>query len=340
MTVGTRKQTNYLTDDPSTYKAAIDGNTKVDALIAGAFAPHEATTPNMTVKVDAGNLLIGNTLVSAGQQTTGTITAPVGNPRIDRIVIDAITAIVSIITGTPAASPTPPTITTGKVPICYVLLQTSSTAITNNMITDERPLIQSPSILPQNVGVGAGPLDWYSGHAGFDVGAASFIGLEDQTRLYNNLRLDAAGVYRYKNNGYGSLLLLDKADGAFRFYSAPNNTSGAGAAATITGHEMLIRNKNYFIGSVQWISGSTWVNNLPPGWTVSRSSVGVYTVTHNLGVAATPLVVVSAEANGPNWVAKVIAHLSSGNYTAFYVGTFDTANASVDSWFTFTLALA
>lgn len=73
-------------------------------------------------------------------QVTGVFTAPGGNPRIDRIVADRFTGAISVITGTPAASPSAPAITSGKAPIAQVLLQTSSTSITNSMFTDERDI--------------------------------------------------------------------------------------------------------------------------------------------------------------------------------------------------------
>ncbi len=33
-------------------------------------------------------------------QVTGTITAPAGNPRIDRVVVDRLTGVLSVVTGT------------------------------------------------------------------------------------------------------------------------------------------------------------------------------------------------------------------------------------------------
>lgn len=73
-------------------------------------------------------------------QVTGVFTAPAGNPRIDRIVADRFTGLISVITGTPGATPAVPAITSGKVPLVQVLLQTSSSSITNSMLTDERTI--------------------------------------------------------------------------------------------------------------------------------------------------------------------------------------------------------
>ena len=92
----------------------------------------------MTVRVDAGILQNGTVVVDVPAQSTGTITAPSVDPRIDRVVIDANTGNVSVITGSEAASPTAPALTEDKILCCQVLLQTSTTSITNFIITDER----------------------------------------------------------------------------------------------------------------------------------------------------------------------------------------------------------
>ena len=102
------------------------------------FDPHEASTPNMTVVLSAGRVQNGVTLIETAEQATATITAPSANPRIDRVVIDNVTGTVSVIAGSEAASPVAPTITLGRIAVAQVLLQTSSTEITNSMIADER----------------------------------------------------------------------------------------------------------------------------------------------------------------------------------------------------------
>lgn len=149
MTAATYLQPDFTTQDASTYKGSIDASMAVLAEVARHFACHEADpdAPNMTVKVDAGRVMAFGSVVSVAQQTSGTITAPVGNPRIDRVVIDAATGVASIITGTPAGSPTAPAITAGKLPCAQILLQTSSTSITDSMITDERTHVPAASIV-------------------------------------------------------------------------------------------------------------------------------------------------------------------------------------------------
>lgn len=139
MTVSTFVQPNFTTQTAAVYKAALDAAIAVLATAAADYACHAKAAPDMQVQVDAGQLFLANsTLVSNAQQTSITIVAPVGNPRIDRIVINDQTGVMSVVTGTPAASPVAPAITAGTRPIAQILLQTSSTVITNSMITDER----------------------------------------------------------------------------------------------------------------------------------------------------------------------------------------------------------
>jgi len=113
-------------------------NWAVAARIVGAFAPRAQTTPGMTVALDAGALFIGATLIEVPAQSTTAIAAPAANPRIDRVVVDAATGAVSVITGTEAATPAAPAIPYGKLPVARVALSPGMTAIVNELITDER----------------------------------------------------------------------------------------------------------------------------------------------------------------------------------------------------------
>jgi len=142
MGVGTFVQPDADTQEGTDYKNYLEACFAVLKRQAAAFAPHEQTVPNMTVRVDAGAIFSNddNSLTEVAAQNTGTITAPTTNPRIDRIVIAQLNGVVSVITGTPAGSPVPPAIITGKLPVAQVLLQTSTTIITNDMIIDERQL--------------------------------------------------------------------------------------------------------------------------------------------------------------------------------------------------------
>lgn len=99
-----------------------------------------------TVSSIAGNVITLSAAATATNsnislyfmQTTGTITAPTTNPRIDLVVIDRMTGVASVVTGTPGATPAIPAIPAGSTPVAQILLQTSSTVITDSMITDMR----------------------------------------------------------------------------------------------------------------------------------------------------------------------------------------------------------
>jgi hypothetical protein len=168
MAVGTFEQPNFETQTGTVYKTSIDNSIMALARIGQMFAPHEKDTPAMTVRLDAGALWVSGAIVEKAAQSTGTITAPTTHPRIDRVVIDNATGVVSVIPGEEADTPSPPVITTGKLPVAQVLLQTTSTVITNDMITDER------------IGIGAG------GGEAFPVGS-----------LYSNFGTDPATELGY-----------------------------------------------------------------------------------------------------------------------------------------------
>jgi len=140
----TPRTQNYTVDDPATYRAGIDGNTLAFWSMTDPFACHQAATPNMTVVLDAGALLIdtnqaaSNIPTIVATQTTATITAPVANPRNDIVYIDRTTGAYGISAGTENASPTDPTIPVNKVAVARLRVATSTTTITNNLIDDLR----------------------------------------------------------------------------------------------------------------------------------------------------------------------------------------------------------
>ena len=136
MTVGTFTTPNFPTQDPATYKRNIDASFSAAKRFIDAFAPHAQTTPNLTVAVDPGFIFNGGTLTEVSTQNTSAVVASsrAGITRIDRVVGDNLTGVVSVLTGTSVA----PALTAGKFPIAQIALTTSSTAITNAMITDER----------------------------------------------------------------------------------------------------------------------------------------------------------------------------------------------------------
>jgi len=128
------------------YKNNIDSSIRANASLATNFYPHESSTPAMTVDMEAGRIwdFASGALIEEAARVTSTITAPVTNPRIDRIEVDPATGNYSILTGVESASPIAPAYTAGHYPICQILLAISDTAIYNTQIIDERPLVVAP----------------------------------------------------------------------------------------------------------------------------------------------------------------------------------------------------
>lgn len=112
-------------------------------LVAGAALP--AGLSAMKILVDAGLILYGGVLTSVAQQLSALFTAPVTNPRIDRVVYDPTTGLISNVTGTEAGSPTPPAIPGGQMPCAQVSLIVGQTVIGNSSITPERTLVPASS---------------------------------------------------------------------------------------------------------------------------------------------------------------------------------------------------
>ena len=120
--------------EPGQYAADIDASINVMSNVAAAFAPHEADTPDMTVVLDSGKMISGQVLTNVGQQVSAVITAPVTDPRIDRIVIDSVTGVLQVISGLEAVTPVPPSIPESAIAIAQILLTVSTTSITNSII--------------------------------------------------------------------------------------------------------------------------------------------------------------------------------------------------------------
>lgn len=158
MAVRTFNQPDSSVQTGAQYKQNIDDSIKVLANIADQFAPHPAGTPNMTVLVDAGALFVLGALTPQNQQTVSGFVATASTQRIDRVVGDLITGAASRVAGVESGSPVAPAIPAGKFPICQVgPFQTSTIAITNSMITDERVLLV-PAVGKETVWVPAGAI--------------------------------------------------------------------------------------------------------------------------------------------------------------------------------------
>jgi hypothetical protein len=126
--------------DGTGYKTAIDNAIAAMAGIGDAFACHEQSSPDMTVRVDSGVLTLGGVATRVAAQDTGTITAPSANPRYTLVYLDPSDGSVGLENGTEAASPSEPAVPSGMLPLAAVYLTPSTTSISNQALYDRRLL--------------------------------------------------------------------------------------------------------------------------------------------------------------------------------------------------------
>jgi hypothetical protein len=94
------------------------------------------STPNaMTVEIAAGAGQVGGITVNWSSATTGTITAPSVNPRIDIVVVNSDNTI-TVVTGAEAATPVVPTVASTQLALARIDLTTATATITNSEITN------------------------------------------------------------------------------------------------------------------------------------------------------------------------------------------------------------
>lgn len=207
-------QPDNTAQDAGTYKGAIDDSISVMSRLAAAFAPHEQTVPDLTVRLDAGFVFASQTLTEVAAQSSATITAPSTNPRIDRIHVDGTTGAVGVSTGTEAASPSPPAIPTGKIPIARVSLSVGMAQITNADITDERVTQLGGSsgglvlIESQNITSPVPTVDFTNGiDSTYETYLFEISGLTidtDQRTLWLRFGTGVGPTWQNSNYGYGT----------------------------------------------------------------------------------------------------------------------------------------
>ncbi len=98
-------------------------------------------TPDLSFILQGGTYFTNpSTLVTVVETTLGPVVAPTVNPRIDRVILNRITGVLSITTGVENASPVPIALNVNEIPLAQIALVVSQTEILNADITDERPL--------------------------------------------------------------------------------------------------------------------------------------------------------------------------------------------------------
>lgn len=134
---------NLATDTPRIdVSINIDGTLKEGTVTLdniNILRPHEQTTPNMTIYVEAGTFISSNgqgALTFAGGSSP-VFALPVGNPKIDLLTINDFGNL-SITPGTPSATPIPPTYPTDEQVIAEVTINPGDTQIVDSQIRDVR----------------------------------------------------------------------------------------------------------------------------------------------------------------------------------------------------------
>lgn len=143
MTTYSFQQMTPYRDMLTDYIDQLGGDVAVLARIAAAYSVNEVTPAAMSVIVGAGAAFRDGNVVEVAARTTPTVTAPSGNPRIDRVVLNPQTDALLVVQGIEATSPVPPQIPAGYLPLAKIALTPATMAITNAAITDERLPIAS-----------------------------------------------------------------------------------------------------------------------------------------------------------------------------------------------------
>jgi hypothetical protein len=252
----------------------------------------------MTVVISAGIVQNGVLVTQVAEQTTSTITAPSVNPRIDRIVIDNVTGVYSIVAGAEAVTPVVPAITAYKTAICQILLETTTTTITDDLIVNERATLSNTA---QNAEFIAS--NWFEeSSASFGNSASNF------TMRFNDA------------DGYWLAIPGSSGGSARKSLDGRNWTAHSLAAGTYSAQSL------FWNGSDLWVTvflGASDVESSPDGetWTArSFAAMGApYCVAHDqsgLWVAGGTVTTLETSPDGITWTARTSAFTGSNGIFA------------------------
>lgn len=162
--VSTFEQPDITTHDENTWPAKVDDAVAVLHGIAGAFAAHQQTTADLTVRIDAGATwnVDTKTRTAVAAQSTSALTAPTTNPRSDIVYLDESSGAVGVATGTENASPVDPAVPAGKFPVARINWTVGMTEITNADLDDLRVAFPTGWLKPDGDGsslTGIGSVD-------------------------------------------------------------------------------------------------------------------------------------------------------------------------------------
>ncbi|TFH08236.1 MAG: hypothetical protein E4H14_06835, partial [Candidatus Thorarchaeota archaeon] len=122
-----------------------------DKKIGAYFAPLSVMaqdTPNYTVQIRAGWFYNSSGVATQFVGGNSPVIAPPGSNSRWAVVTVTDVGAVTIVYGVSSATPVLPSLPDGNMPLAFVYLTSTSTAVTNDKVYDARPLFQSTNSVP------------------------------------------------------------------------------------------------------------------------------------------------------------------------------------------------
>ena len=320
---GTSSQSEIDAQDIAILVAAYNGS----GVVTGGAVTAQGT-PDMTVAVAAGTVMIAGThyAISAGNATIGT--ADSSNPRFDLISINTSGALV-VTAGTAASNPVFPTLPSNTATMAAVHVPAGDTAIATAQITDKRVIARSPGVPDDAIlwlgTTGDTAIMHSTGSISADAevtnlieGTSDHLGTAANSLVVSNLTNDGDIMFLVSDGGNSKgLLKLDGANGRVIENGGDLVMSGAqkiyfydvggeymesdGSTLTITGAGALTPT----IGSTAWANATHTHAGSSTGGTIALS-------------AATGTLAIGAGGTGATTLNNLITlgtH-TTGNYAA------------------------
>lgn len=230
-----------------------------DAYGGSFLLPHQQTSPDLTLKVEAGVCYVGATRVIYAGGNSPSFAAPSSNPRIDLLTIDN-TGTLARVAGTESASPVAPAYPSDKLVICEVYNRVSQTQIFDTdqgagkgyIYNDVRPFLGGAYIASTNqIATGALTGDKFAGLGSIPSGAG----------VIPNANLPSFAPARFGGTG---------ADGALSISSGTTTIDCGGARVLV---------KNYTSISITGTGKLAFTNKHGSGTVVILKSQGNVDIT-------------------------------------------------------------
>ncbi len=109
-------------------------------VLSGCAISEDPVTPDLTVDVASGVVLLNGSQITVSAQLNNAITTGAGSDRVDLVSINSSGTVV-ITDGVAGAIPEAPAIPASSVPLAFVFVPASDTTIENNQIVDKRVLV-------------------------------------------------------------------------------------------------------------------------------------------------------------------------------------------------------